>query len=129
MSTAGETVSNQTEIVEALRTNAKEWVTLDEKEKLAKATLKAVAERKKELGDAILQGLEVIEQPGLKLKTGGRLKYTERTVYAPLKKEDLFSTLKDELKDEDKAREIVDKAYDKERREGKKVVTLTRTKK
>ena len=125
---AENTVSNHAEVIDALKINAKEWVKLDSQEREAKAVLKAVLERKKELSDAILQGMEVVEVPGLKLSIGGQLKYTERTVYAPIKKEDLFATLKEELKDEDRAREIVDKAYDKERRDGKKVVSLQRTK-
>lgn len=122
------TVSNREEVIDQLKQNSLEWVDLDDKEKTAKDALKAIGGRKKELNESILAGLEKIESTEIVLKRGGKLKFSTTTTYAPLKKEDIFNTLKSELDDETRATQIIDKLYDKEGKESKKITTLKRTK-
>lgn len=122
------TVSNREEVIDQLKQNSLEWVDLDDKEKTAKDALKAIAGRKKELNESILAGLDKIESTEIVLKRGGKLKFSTTTTYAPLKKEDIFNTLKTELDDETRATQIIDKLYDKDGKESKKITTLKRTK-
>ncbi len=122
------TVSNQEEIIAILKQNSVEWVDLDDKEKTAKDALKAISGRKKELNDSIMQGLDQIDKQEVLLKRGGKLKFCTTTTFAPLKKEDIFNALKTELDDEARARTIMDKLYDREARDSKKVTTLKRLK-
>ena len=121
-------VTNKEEITDKLKQNSIEWIQQDEKEKEAKATLKEIAIRKKELNDVIMQGLDQINLPHLDLRSGGKLKFCTTTTFAPLKKEDIFNTIKTELNDETRARMIMDKLYDREGREAKKVTTLKKLK-
>ena len=122
------TTTNSEEIVQQLTRNSREWVELDDKEKEAKEVIKAISSRKKELNESILVALDSIQKSEVKLGVrGGKLKYSATTSFAPLKKEDIFNGIKEEIDDEAKARTIVDRLYDKQNRDSKKVVTIKRT--
>lgn len=117
------------EVIAQLRVNTREWIELDDKERDAKQVLKVVADRKKELGGCIVDGLKDARLDEVRLMSGGRLKYCETSTYAPLKRETVFSNLLEELNDEQKAKTLTEKLWSKDCRECKKVISLKRTKK
>ena len=119
--------SNGDEVIQQLKRNAIDWVELDKAEQKAKQTLKEVSVRKKELSSAILTGLEAVDTSEIHLQSGGKLKCSTTTTYAPLKKEDVFEKLRTELQDDSRAQQITDKLYDKDSRSKKETVTLKRT--
>lgn len=95
--------SNQTEVVDQLKENARLWVTLDDEERKARAVLKEVAQKKKSLNNSIIQGLEVVDEPHISFQRGGVLRPCERLSYTPLNREEIISTIRDEVGDEEKA--------------------------
>ena len=119
---------NQSEVVQQLKLNAREWVEHDEQERVHKESLRKIKQRKDELSESITEAMRVVDQEALKISTGGFLKYSETTTYAPVSKEKVFDTLSDELKDDARAREICDRLWDRDARDCKKSVVLKRTK-
>lgn len=122
-------IPNRAEIQEKVTQNSIEWVELDDKERIAKQAIKAIVTRKKELNDFILEGLAILNEKSMRLTRGGHLKFMTSTSYSPLKKNDIFNILNKELNDEDRARGIMDKLYDKDLRESRVEAKLKRTKK
>ncbi len=123
-----ERVTNQSEIVDQLKINSLQWVTLDEKEREHKRQIREINDTKKSLSETILKGLAAVDKTEICFTNqSGKLKSSETTVYAPIKKEHIFNTLRNELRDEDRARDLVEKLYDRAGRQEKKIVTLKRT--
>lgn len=120
--------NNRDEIVEKLKQNARAWCDVDEKERKKKEELKKLKQEKDELSEWITTAMTAVHEPSMKISTGGFLKCTEMTTYAPVNKERMFGHLLDELKSEEKARNICDKLWDKDSRDVKKTMVLKRTK-
>lgn len=116
--------SNETEVVDQLKENARLWVTLDDEERRARSILKDIVQRKKSLNGSIIQGLEVVDEPHISFQRGGVLRPCERLSYAPLNREEIITTIRTEVEDSQKADAIIDKLYNKELRESKKIVGL-----
>ena len=116
--------SNQTEVVDQLKENARLWVTLDDEERKARAVLKEVAQKKKSLNNSIIQGLEVVDEPHISFQRGGVLRPCERLSYTPLNREEIITTIREEVGDEETADTIIDKLYNKDLRESKRIVGL-----
>ena len=113
-----ERVTNQSEIVEQLKVNFLQWVTLDKREREAKRQIREINDAKKGLSETILKGLAAVDKTEICFTNqAGKLKSSETTVYAPIKKEHIFNTLRNELRDEDRARDLVEKLYDRAGRE------------
>lgn len=121
-------INNRNEVIEKLKQNARQWVDVDEKERKKKEELKKLKQEKDELSEWITTAMTAVQESNMKISTGGFLKCTETTTYAPVNKEKVFSYLVDELKSEERARDICDKLYDKDSRDVKKTMVLKRTK-
>lgn len=124
MSSGPQMTSNETEVVDQLKENARLWVTLDDEERRARSILKDIVQRKKSLNGSIIQGLEVVDEPHISFQRGGVLRPCERLSYAPLNREEIITTIRTEVEDSQKADAIIDKLYNKELRESKKIVGL-----
>ena len=124
MSSGPQMTSNETEVVDQLKENARLWVTLDDEERRARSILKDIVQRKKSLNGSIIQGLEVVDEPHISFQRGGVLRPCERLSYAPLNREEIITTIRTEVEDAQKADAIIDKLYNKELRESKKIVGL-----
>ena len=112
-----------------MKVNSLQWVSLDEKEREHKRQIREINDTKKTLSETILKGLAAVDKTEICFTNQtGKLKSSETTVYAPIKKEHIFNTLRNELRDEDRARDLVEKLYDRAGRQEKKIVTLRRTK-
>lgn len=121
-------VNSKDEVIDLLKQNARKWVDVDEKERKKKEELKKLKQEKDELSERITTAMTAVQESSMKISTGGFLKCTETTTYAPVNKEKMFHTLIDELKNEEKARDICDRLWDKDSRDVKKTMVLKRTK-
>lgn len=124
MTSSPHMTSNQTEVVDQLKENARLWVTLDDEERKAKLVLREIAQKKKSLNGSIIQGLEVVDEPHISFQRGGVLRPCERLSYTPVNREEIIATIRTEVEDEQKANVIIDKLYNKELRESKRIVGL-----
>jgi len=117
------------DITEDFKNGIKEWINIDDREKELKAQLKVLGKKKQELSEIILKDMEKNDIDDLTLSTGGKLKASVSVTTAPLKKEFVFNSLVNELKDEVKAQYLTNKLYDKESRGTVSKVSLKRYKK
>jgi len=118
-----------TDITQEFKNNIKEWINIDDREKELKAQIKILNKKKQELSEGILKDMEKNEIDDLTLSTGGKLKASVSVTTAPLKKEFVYTSLVNELKDEVKAQYLTNKLYDKETRGTVSKVSLKRYKK
>lgn len=121
-------MSNLT-VSDDFKNDVKTWIEIDDKEKELKSQLKILTSKKKELTDGILKEMESNEIDNLQISTGGKLKYSVSQVTAPLKKEHIIGVINEEVKDEEMAKELITKIYNKEQRERVTKVSLKRTNK
>lgn len=102
-----------------------EWVKLDDQLREIRAKSKEITGEKKELEEWILQYLDQIGEKAISIGDGNLRKNVSKTK-APLKKENIFSTIKDMTKDENKASLITQQIF--ENRPLTERVNLKRTK-
>lgn len=116
------------EVKREFKDNIKEWLSLDDKTKELKEKIKTLEDRKKVLSATIMNTMKENDIDNLSLNSGGKLKaYTSKTV-APLKKENIYNSLKSELGDDIKAEYLTSKIMDKTTRDVKETTTLKRYK-
>tara|TARA_B100000900_G_C20526914_1_gene694587 strand:- start:352 stop:717 length:366 start_codon:yes stop_codon:yes gene_type:complete len=121
-------MSNLT-VSEDFKNDVKTWIEIDDKERELKAQIKLLTAKKKELTDGILKEMESNEIDNLQISTGGKLKYSVSQVTTPLKKEHIIGVINEEVKDEEIAKDLITKIYNKEQREKVTKVSLKRTNK
>ena len=114
------------QVSEDFKTNVKEWIEIDNKEKELRPQLKVLTSRKKELTDSIIKEMETNNIGDLNINTGGKLKYKVANVVAPLKKDVVINVINKEVEDEEKASRIITQLYNKENRGMTKRATLKR---
>ena len=114
------------QVSEDFKTNVKEWIEIDNKEKELRPQLKVLTSRKKELTDSIIKEMETNNIGDLNINTGGKLKYKVANVVAPLKKDVVINVINKEVDDEEKASRIITQLYNKENRGMTKRATLKR---
>ena len=114
------------QVSEDFKTNVKEWIEIDNKEKELRPQLKVLTSRKKELTDSIIKEMGTNNIGDLNINTGGKLKYKVANVVAPLKKDVVINVINKEVEDEEKASRIITQLYNKENRGMTKRATLKR---
>lgn len=88
-----------------------EWVKLDDQLREIRAKSKEITGEKKELEEWILQYLDEIGEKAISIGDGNLRKNVSKTK-APIKKENIFATIKDMTKDENKASLITNKIFE-----------------
>jgi hypothetical protein len=102
-----------------------EWVKLDDQLRTLKAKSKEITGDKKELEEWILEYLEKIGEKAISIGDGNLRRNVSKTK-GPLKKENIYTAIKDMTKDESKASMITAKIF--ENRPLTERVNLKRTK-
>jgi len=101
------------------------WVKLDDALRELRVKSKDITQEKKELEEYILQYLDEIGEKSIGITDGNLRKNVSKTK-APLKKENIYNTIKDLTKDETKASTITNQIF--ENRPLTERVNLKRTK-
>lgn len=101
------------------------WVKLDNQLREIRAKSKEITTEKKDLEEWILQYLDEIGEKSISIGDGNLRKNVSKTK-APLKKENIYATIKDLTKDENKANMITKQIF--ENRPMSERVNLKRTK-
>tara|TARA_B100001029_G_C14706371_1_gene257659 strand:- start:150 stop:539 length:390 start_codon:yes stop_codon:yes gene_type:complete len=129
MSDSEENNKDTITVSEDFKSNVKEWIEIDNKERELKPQLRILSTKKKELTESIIKEMESNNIGDLNINTGGKLKYSVSNVVAPLKKDVVINVISKEIDDETKARSIITQLYDKETRGVSKRVSLKRVSK
>ena len=122
-------MTNNLTVSDDFKNDVKTWIEIDDKEKELKSQIKVLTTKKKELTDGILKEMEKNEIDNLQISTGGKLKYSVSQVAGPLKKEHILNVINEEVKDQEMAKELITKIYNKDEREVVTKVSLKRTNK
>lgn len=101
------------------------WVKLDDKIRELRAQTKEITQDKKELEEWILDYLDKIGEKSISIGDGNLRRNISKTK-APLKKENIYTTIKDLTKDENKASLITQQIF--ENRPLTERINLKRTK-
>lgn len=120
-----ENTEEKKQITKEFTERVKEWVKIDNQIRELRNKSKELTTEKKELEEWILQYLDEIGEKTISIGDGNLRKNVSKTK-APLKKENIFMTIKDLTKDENKANVITKQIF--ENRPLTERVNLKRTK-
>jgi hypothetical protein len=116
---------NKKEVSKEFQKNVVAWVKLDDQLRELRAKSKEITAEKKDLEEWILQYLDQIGEKAISIGDGNLRKNVSKTK-APLKKENIYATIKDLTKDENKANLITTQIF--ENRPMSERINLKRTK-
>ena len=117
--------TNKKEVSKEFQQKVVTWVKLDDQLREIRAKSKEITAEKKDLEEWILQYLDKIGEKAISIGDGNLRKNVSKTK-APLKKENIYATIKDLTKDENKANLITTQIF--ENRPMSERVNLKRTK-
>lgn len=103
-------MSDQKKISKEFSEKVVEWVKLDDALRELREKSKEITQEKKELEEYILKYLDGIGEKAIGI-TDGNLRKNVSQTKAPLKKENIFNTIKDLTKDEIKASTITEQIF------------------
>lgn len=116
---------NKKQVTKEFQQKVITWVKLDDQIREIRAKTKEITAEKKELEEWILQYLDTIGEKAISIGDGNLRRNVSKTK-APLKKENIYSTIKDLTKDENKANLITNQIF--ENRPMSERINLKRTK-